>query len=51
MTEYEIMKLYKYHKWMQLQEEGFLTAGMVARALELRIITREVAEELTGWFY
>ena len=51
MTEYEIMKLYKYHKWMQLQEEGFLTAGMVARALELGIITRKVAEELTGWFY
>lgn len=51
MTEYEILKLYQYHRWMRLQEEGFLTAGMIARATELGIITKKVAEELTGWFY
>ena len=51
MNEYEIMKMYRHHEWMKLQEEGFLTVGMIARAYQLGEISQEVAEELAGWFY
>lgn len=51
MTEDMIMELYRHHDWMTLEEEGFLTPGMVGRACELGVISRKVAEELAGWFY
>ena len=50
MTYEELFKLFKYHKYAELEEEGFLTIGMVRWAYEHGAITREEAEKLGEWF-
>lgn len=51
MSMDKILDLFKNHKYMELEENGFLTPGMVAYAFNLGVISRSECEELTGWFY
>ena len=51
MTTDKILELFKNHKYMELEENGFLTPGMVAWAYKLGAISKADVEELTGWFY
>lgn len=51
MKDEMILKLFKEHDYMTLEEEGFLTPGMIGWAYEQGVLTKADVEELTGWFY
>lgn len=51
MRNEKILELYRKHDYMTLEEEGFLTIGMVKWAYSAGAISKEELEELGKWFY
>lgn len=51
MTDNQILDLFRKHDYMTLEEEGFLTVGMIVWAFRYGAISRTECENLISEFY